>query len=79
MHPRVDETPANRAISDVGRSAVPGSTPLQHHVRRPGHALHASRQEEVALAGPNGVGRGGHRLKAGSAETVHRLTRDLHR
>ena len=79
-HPRVDEAPADRR---VGRCrAACGPRLARSSASRSGARVMLSTpagNEDVALAGPDRVGRGRHRLKPGAAETVHRLARDLHR
>ena len=76
-HPGVREAPPDGGVGDRGRPAVPRGPRFEHHVWRAGHALHAAGHEHVAFVRPDSLRGDRDRAKAGSAQPVHRLSRDF--
>ena len=77
--PRVDEAPAERAVLELARPAVPGRVRLGHHVRRPGHRFDAAADEHVTVAHLDRVGGRVDRLEPAAAQPIDRLAGDLDR
>ena len=57
-------------------AVLPARAYTEEQVGRPAHALHAAGQDQVGVAGADGLGRQHDRLEAGAAHLVHRHRRD---
>ncbi len=67
---RVHEAPAERRIDEVVGTPLEGRLGLEHHPRRPAHRFHPARDEDVAVADGDRVGRRVDRLEPGAAQAV---------
>ena len=70
---RVGEAPAEGGVEQLAVAAVVGALGLGHDVGRASHRLHATGDEGIAVAGPDGVGRAVDGLQAGSAQPIDGL------
>ena len=75
----IGEPPADGTVGHGRSRAIPRLRRLEHDVGRPCHALHAAREDQRGLVGPDRVGGARHGLKTRAAESIHRLARHLHR
>ena len=77
--PRIDEPPAQGAVVELARAAVPGGLWLGHDVRRPGHRLDTAADEHVAVVDLNGMRGRVDRLEPAPAQPVDGQPGDLDR
>ena len=71
FHQRIDKTPPNGGVIDLGVARKRGLG-LRHHKWRTAHAFDATGNHNVGFAGLDGAGSGDHGIHARSAETVDR-------
>ena len=78
LQARIDETPADGGVEDLGVAAE-GTVRLRHHEWRARHRFDAPGDRELHLAGTDRAGGDRHRIEPGAAEAIDRGPRHRYR